>query len=391
MQNEVKSALTWAAIGPRLVWMNIKIGIVGLPNVGKSTLFKALTKKQVEAANYPFTTIEPNVGVVAVPDGRLDALARLSKSAKVVPTIVEFVDIAGLVRGAHKGEGLGNKFLSHIREVAAIAEVVRVFEDGNVTHVHGKIDPTNDIDAINTELALADLETVTNRLSVTARAAKSGKKEAVVEHALLLKLKTALDAGHAARTVEVTQEEKPLATQLSLLTSKPLLYIANLSEEQYVSKSKRDELVARVSKPIPTHKSAPTPIVVPVSAKIESELAELDDADRQTFLKELGLEHSGLDDVIKAAYQALGLITFFTTGPDESRAWTVREGARAPEAAGVIHTDFERGFIKAETVYWQDLIDAGGYARARELAKVRAEGKEYPVKDGDVFEFKFNV
>lgn len=368
--------------------MNIKIGIVGLPNVGKSTLFKALTKKQVAAENYPFTTIEPNVGVVPVPDERLDALAKLSASAKVVPTIVEFVDIAGLVRGAHKGEGLGNKFLSHIREVAAVAEVVRVFEDGNVTHVHGKIDPVNDIDAINTELALADLETVTKRLQSVARLAKSGKKEAVAEQSALLKLKTALDAGQAAREVTLTEEEEPFAQQLGLLTSKPLLYVVNLSEDQYRDSKKRAELVASVTA---AHKKpAGSAIVVPVSAKIESELSELDTQDRAAFLQEMGLDHSGLDDVIKAAYDALGLITFFTTGPDESRAWTVKRGSFAPQAAGVIHTDFEHGFIKAETVFWKDLIDAQGYAKAREAAKVRAEGKEYVVKDGDVMEFKFS-
>jgi len=367
--------------------MNIKIGIVGLPNVGKSTLFKALTKKQVEAANYPFTTIEPNVGVVAVPDERLDALAKLSKSAKVVPTIVEFVDIAGLVRGAHKGEGLGNKFLSHIREVAAIAEIVRVFEDGNVTHVHGKIDPANDVDAINTELALADLETVTKRLQSVARIAKSGKKEAVAEQDVLLKIKTALDAGKPAREVELTEEQQPIAQQLSLLTSKPMMYVANLAEDQY-----RDPAVRKAALDSIKLSPAPTvaPVTVAVSAKIESELSELDAADKTEFLRELGLDHSGLDDVIKAAYQALGLITFFTTGPDESRAWTVRQGAHAPEAAGVIHTDFERGFIKAETVFWNDLVTAGGYPSAREKAKVRAEGKEYLVKDGDVMEFRFS-
>lgn len=364
--------------------MNIKIGIVGLPNVGKSTLFKALTKKQVEAANYPFTTIEPNVGVVAVPDERLDALAKLSNSAKVVPTIVEFVDIAGLVRGAHKGEGLGNKFLSHIREVAAIAEVVRVFEDSNVTHVHGKLDPADDIVAIDTELGLADLETVEKRLLSVARMAKSGAPEAVLEHTVLLKLKTALDGGRPARSVPLTDEEKPIVRQLSLLTNKPTMYVVNLSEEQYRDPKIREKSLSLLKLPAGVTS-------VPISAKIESELAELEPADRAVFLKELGLKNSGLDDVIKAAYQVLGLITFLTTGPDETRAWTVRQGAHAPEAAGAIHTDFERGFIKAETVYWKDLVDAGGYARAREKAKVRAEGKEYVVKDGDVIEFKFNV
>ncbi|MFH0831063.1 MAG: redox-regulated ATPase YchF [Parcubacteria group bacterium] len=364
--------------------MNIKIGIVGLPNVGKSTLFKALTKKQVEAANYPFTTIEPNIGVVALPDERLEALAKLSKSVKVVPTIVEFVDIAGLVRGAHKGEGLGNKFLSHIREVAAVAEVVRVFEDPNVTHVHGKLDPADDILAVDTELSLADLETVSRRLELTARSAKSGAVEAVLEHQILLKLKAALNAGQAVRNVSLNAEEGPIVRQLSLLTSKPTMYVTNLSEEQYCDPIKRQTLVASLKLP-------PKAIAVPVSAKIESELVELEPPDRAAFLKELKLDHSGLDDIIKAAYQVLGLITFFTTGEKESRAWTVQKGARAPEAAGVIHSDFERGFIRAETVYWEDLIKAGGYVHARELAKVRSEGKTYVVKDGDVFDFKFNV
>jgi len=364
--------------------VNIKVGIVGLPNVGKSTLFKALTKKQVEAANYPFTTIEPNVGVVAVPDARLDALATLSKSVKVVPTIVEFVDIAGLVKGAAKGEGLGNKFLSHIREVAAIAEVVRAFPDKGVTHVHGKVDPENDVGVINAELALADLETLTKRLNIVSRTAKAGvSKEAALELSALEKLKAALDRGEPARGVELTEEEAPFAKQLMLLTSKPILYVVNVSEEQYKDPAQRAAALASVKLPKGV-------VAVPVSAKIESELSELSAEDKSAFLKELGLQASGLDDVIKAAYEVLGLITFLTTGPEESRAWTVRRGARAPEAAGTIHTDFEQGFIKAETVFWKDLVDAGGYPKARESAKVRAEGKEYVVRDGDVMEFKFS-
>jgi GTP-binding protein YchF len=364
--------------------MNIKIGIVGLPNVGKSTLFKALTKKQVEAANYPFTTIEPNVGVVAVPDERLEALAKLSKSKKVVPTIVEFVDIAGLVRGAHKGEGLGNKFLSHIREVAAIAQVVRVFEDPKVTHVHNKIDPADDIAAIATELALSDLESVNKRLDSVSRLAKAGKKEGLVEQSALQKVKQLLDEGKPARLATLTEEEAPFVQQLTLLTSKPMLYIANVSEEQFKDPAKQQAAVKSLGLPGDA-------VVVPVSAKIEAELTELSLEERQEFLKELGLKQSGLDDVIRAAYKVLGLITFLTTGEDETRAWTVRDGAKAPEAAGQIHTDFEKGFIKAETIFWSDLIAAASMAKARESAKVRTEGKEYLVKDGDVMEFKFNV
>ncbi len=363
--------------------MNIQVGIVGLPNVGKSTLFKALTKKQVEAANYPFTTIEPNVGVVAVPDKRLDALVKVSKSAKVVPTIVEFVDIAGLVRGAHKGEGLGNKFLSHIREVAAIAEVVRAFPDPDVTHVHNKIDPADDILAIDTELALADLEGVKKRLDMVGRQANAGIEAAIVEKSALEKIQAALDAGKPARSVVLTDEEAPIVKAMSLLTSKPIMYIVNVSEEQYKDKKLRAEAIASLKLPAGAE-------VVPVSAKIESELAELGDDDRKTFLRELGLEKSGLNDVITAAYAVLGLITFFTSGEQESRAWTVRNGARAPEAGGKIHTDFEKGFIKADTVFWKDLVDEQGWAPAREKAKVRTEGKEYVVKDGDVMIFKFS-
>jgi GTP-binding protein YchF len=364
--------------------MNIQVGIVGLPNVGKSTLFKALTKKQVEAANYPFTTIEPNVGVVAVPDTRLDQLVKVSKSKKVVPTIVEFVDIAGLVKGAAKGEGLGNKFLSHIREVAAVAHVVRAFE-GEVTHVHGKVDPANDVSVIEAELALADLETVSKRLSIVSRTAKAGvSKEAALEASALSKVKEALEKGQAARSVALSEAEFDVVRKMTLLTSKPMLYVVNVSEEQFKDPTARAAAIAALKLPAGTQ-------AVAVSAKIESELAELSEEDKATFLKELGLERSGLDDLIKSAYEVLGLITFFTSGEQESRAWTVRRGAKAPEAAGQIHTDFERGFIKAETVFWKDLVEQAGWAQAREHAKVRTEGKEYLVKDGDVMLFKFNV
>lgn len=363
--------------------MNIKIGIVGLPNVGKSTLFKALTKKSVETANYPFTTIEPNVGVVMVPDPRLEALAKMSKSEKIVPTILEFVDIAGLVRGAHQGEGLGNKFLSHIREVAAIAHIVRVFPDKNVTHVHGKLDPQNDIEVINAELALADLETVCKRLQSVERQAKSGAKEAILEKEALSKLKEALNRGQAARTVILDSEEKLLIKNLNLLTAKPILYILNMSEEQFKDKNTRNKLVSSLG-------LSEKEVVVCISAKIESELAELSAADCQAFLSEYQLEHSGLDDLIAAAYKTLDLITFLTTGPKESRAWTVKRGALAPVAAGVIHTDFEHGFIKAETINWHDLLEAGSYPAARDKGLIRTEGKDYVVKDGDVMEFRFN-
>lgn len=363
--------------------MSLQIGIVGLPNVGKSTLFKALTKKQVESANYPFTTIEPNVGVVAVPDQRLEALSKLSASEKTIHTIVEFVDIAGLVRGAHKGEGLGNQFLSHIREVAAIAEVVRVFPDKDVTHVHGKLDPADDIDAINAELALADLETVTKRLTAIERLAKSGDKEALIEQSALTKIKNALDQGQPARSVTLEKEERPTVHSLNLLSSKPIIYIVNMSEEQYKDNDEKEKLLTSLG-------LERNEIAVPISAKIESELVDLSDEDREIFLKELEIKQSGLDDVIQAAYKKLGLITFLTSGPKESKAWAIKKGSLAPQAAGAIHTDFEKGFIKAETIYWQDLIKAGSLPAAREKGLVRTEGKDYSVKDGDVMEFRFS-
>jgi len=363
--------------------MNIKIGIVGLPNVGKSTLFKTLTKKPAETANYPFTTIEPNVGIVEVPDPRLAQLAKVSKSLKTIPTIVEFVDIAGLVKGAHQGEGLGNKFLANIREVAAIAEVVRVFPDKDVQHVHDSVDPAHDIDVINTELIMSDLEIVTKRLEAATRAAKSGDKEAILEQALLTKLNKGLARGQAARDITINKDENLLLKTLQLLTAKPIIYIANLSEEQYKDIGLRQQAM--------TELGVAADLAVPISAKIEAELIELPTAEQKIFLKELGLIESGLTQVIKQAYQILGLITFFTSGEPETRAWTVKKGALAPVAAGVIHTDFQKGFIKAETVNWQELVQAGGWASARERAKVRTEGKDYIVQDGDVMLFKFNV
>ncbi len=363
--------------------MSLQIGIVGLPNVGKSTLFKALTKKAAETANYAFTTIEPNVGIVNVPDQRLDDLAHLSQSKKIVPTTTEFVDIAGLVKGAAAGEGLGNKFLSHIREVDAIAEVVRVFPDPKVNHVHEQVDPARDIKIIETELILADLEVVDKRLSAVARTARSGQKEALQEKSVLEKIKKALDTGRAVRALTFDREEQVILKTLNLLTAKPIMYIANVSEDQFKDKSGLANLNNTLGLDNKT-------VIVPVSAKIESELSELKPTERQIFLKELGLAASGLDDVIEAAYLVLGLITFFTSGEPESRAWTVRRGARAPQAAGQIHTDFEKGFIKAETIFWKDLIDTGGWVQAREKGLVRAEGKDYVVKDGDVMLFRFS-
>lgn len=360
--------------------MNLRIGIVGLPNVGKSTLFNALTKQRAPAANFPFTTIEPNVGVVTMPDERLDALAKLSASERVVPTTIEFVDIAGLVKDAHTGEGLGNQFLAHIREVDAIVEVVRFFPDPNVLHVDGSVDPARDADVINTELALADLQTVERMLEREERAAKSGDPTLQRRVSGLQKFRDALSAGRAARETVLDEQELDSVRDVHLLTRKPVLYVANLDEEQI-----------RIAQTVISSFASTHHPVVPLSVKIEQELTELPDADRATFLAEYGLTHSGLDDLIRAGYELLGLITFLTTGPKETRAWTVRRGATATEAAGEIHSDFERGFIRAETIQWKDLVTAGGYPAAREKGLLRDEGKEYVVQDGDVFIFKTNT
>jgi GTP-binding protein YchF len=362
----------------------MKCGIVGLPNVGKSTLFNALTKAGIAAENYPFCTIEPNVGIVEVPDPRLDGLTAIAKPQKVIPAAVEFVDIAGLVAGASKGEGLGNQFLANIRETDAIAHVVRCFEDPNVIHVAGKVDPVSDIETINTELALADLAAVEKQLSKSAKVARAGNdKEAQRLVAVLEKVQAALDQGKPARTVALSREELAIVKPLFLLTMKPTLYVANVAEDGF----KDNPLFERVQK----HAAAEGAGVVAVSAAMEAQIGDLSAEDKEVFLVDMGLDEPGLNRVIRAAYALLGLQTYFTAGPKEVRAWTVAVGATAPQAAGVIHTDFERGFIRAEVIAFEDFVAYKGEHGAREAGKLRVEGKEYVVQDGDVMHFRFNV
>jgi len=364
--------------------MGIKCGIVGLPNVGKSTLFNAVTQAQnAAAANYPFCTIDPNVGVVPVPDLRLAKLAAIAKSEKIIPTTVEFVDIAGLVAGASKGEGLGNKFLAHIRETDAIAHVVRCFVNDDVVHVAGRIDPLADIDVINTELGLADLDTVERGLRRAEKAAKAGDKDAIRQLDLLKRMQAHLDGGKPARTLQMDPAERPLLHELHLITLKPLMYVANVAENGFKDNPYLDVVQKRAD--------VEGADVVPVCAAIEAEIAQLDEADRTAFLEELGLHEPGLDRVIRAAYHLLGLLTFFTVGPKEARAWTSHIGAFAPQAAGEIHTDFEKGFIRAEVISYDDYIACKGEQGAKEAGKMRLEGKEYVVREGDVMHFRFNV
>ena len=363
--------------------MGIKCGIVGLPNVGKSTLFNALTKAGIAASNFPFCTIDPNIGVVPVPDPRLEALSAIAKPLKIIPTSIEFVDIAGLVAGASKGEGLGNKFLAHIREVDAIAHVVRCFENTDIIHVAGKIDPISDIETIDTELALADLESVDKALNKAERSAKANDKEALAKRPVLQKLAAVLNEGKPARAAGLDADEKALVRDLFLLTLKPLMYIANVKEDGFNDNPFLDKVRERAA--------IEGAEVVPVCAAIEEELSQLEDADKLAFLADMGLDEPGLNRVIRAGYKLLGLQTYFTAGEKEVRAWQVKKGATAPQAAAVIHTDFERGFIRAETIAYDDYIKYKGEAGARDAGRLRLEGKDYLVKEGDVLHFRFNV
>jgi GTP-binding protein YchF len=363
--------------------MGFKCGIVGLPNVGKSTLFNALTKAGIDAQNYPFCTIEPNVGIVTVPDLRLEELKKIVKPKQTLPAVMQFVDIAGLVKGASAGEGLGNQFLANIRETDAIAHVVRCFENTDVVHVEGKVDPISDIEVINTELALADLESVEKAIQRAEKNSKSGNKEAKADKELFIKVKTHLEEGQAVRTMMLTDDEKQSIRPLFLLTAKPVLYIANVNDDGFENNPLLESVQALAE--------AENASIVALCAATESELAELEEEEQREFLQELGLEEPGLNRVIRAGYQLLGLQTYFTAGVKEVRAWTIPVGATAPKAASVIHTDFEKGFIRAEVIAYEDFINCGGEQGAKEAGKLRVEGKDYIVKDGDVMHFRFNV